>query len=145
MAVGVEAHRAALEEYPRERAPLEWARTQNSLGVALSDLSWLEGNKERLEEAVAAYESALKERTVNVDRSSGPERRTIWAARRWTCRQAAAVMVTPRPYRQSRAARAENSCIQIGKAGKTGAKISSRIAFPWRGSANMPLNTSCTR
>ena len=63
MAVGVEAHRAALEEYTRERAPLEWARTQNSLGVALSDLSWLEGNIERLEEAVAAYESALKERT----------------------------------------------------------------------------------
>ena len=59
----MEAHRAALEEYTRERAPLEWARTQNSLGVALSDLSWLEGNIERLEEAVAAYESALKERT----------------------------------------------------------------------------------
>ena len=44
-------------------APLEWAKTQNNLGVAL----WLLGKREsgtaRLEEAVAAYREALQEKT----------------------------------------------------------------------------------
>ena len=34
----VEAYRAALEEYTRERVPLDWAMTQNNLGNALQAL-----------------------------------------------------------------------------------------------------------
>ena len=59
----VEAHRAALEEYTRERVPLAWALTQNNLGNALRILGEREGGTERLVEAAAAYRAALEEYT----------------------------------------------------------------------------------
>ena len=43
--------------------PLEWARTQNNLGNALRALGERESGTAKLEEAVAAYREALKERT----------------------------------------------------------------------------------
>jgi tetratricopeptide (TPR) repeat protein len=43
--------------------PLQWARTQNNLGNALTVLGERESGTARLEEAVAAYHEALKERT----------------------------------------------------------------------------------
>ena len=52
-----------LEEYPRERAPLQWAATQNNLGNALWALGERESGTARLEEAVAAYLAALEENT----------------------------------------------------------------------------------
>ncbi|MBF0391425.1 MAG: hypothetical protein HQL38_01985, partial [Alphaproteobacteria bacterium] len=59
----VVAYRAALEEYTRERAPLDWAMTQNYLGIALCSLGEREGGTARLEEAVAAHRAALEEWT----------------------------------------------------------------------------------
>jgi tetratricopeptide (TPR) repeat protein len=59
----VAAYRAALKEYTRERVPLQWATTQNNLGVALMRLGEREGDTARLEDAVAAYRAALAERT----------------------------------------------------------------------------------
>ena len=59
----VAAYRAALEEWTRERVPLEWATTQNNLGNALRTLGERESGTARLEEAVAAYRAALEERT----------------------------------------------------------------------------------
>jgi tetratricopeptide (TPR) repeat protein len=59
----VAAYRAALEEWTRERVPLDWAMTQNNLGAALSTLGERESGTARLEEAVAAYRAALMERT----------------------------------------------------------------------------------
>ena len=53
----------ALEEYPRERAPLDWALTQHRLGNALQLLGARERGTERLEQAVATYHGALEERT----------------------------------------------------------------------------------
>ena len=53
----------ALKERTRERVPLDWAATQNNLGVALTTLGERESGTERLEQAVAAYTEALKERT----------------------------------------------------------------------------------
>ena len=50
----------ALRRAPRE---LDWARTQNNLGNALRTLGERESGTARLEEAVAAYRAALKERT----------------------------------------------------------------------------------
>jgi tetratricopeptide (TPR) repeat protein len=50
----VAAHREALEEDTRERAPLNWARTQVNLGVALETLGERESGPGKLEEAVAA-------------------------------------------------------------------------------------------
>ena len=38
LAEAVAAYRAALEEWTRERAPLDWAMTQNNHGNALSEL-----------------------------------------------------------------------------------------------------------
>ena len=43
--------------------PLNWATTQNNLGLALWRLGERESGTERLEEAVAAYLAALEERT----------------------------------------------------------------------------------
>ena len=43
--------------------PLDWAATQNNLGVALRSLGGREGGTERLEEAIDAYRAALEERT----------------------------------------------------------------------------------
>ncbi len=57
------AFRAALEERTRERAPLDWAMTQNNLGNALEELGTREKGTARLEEAVAAYRAALQEWT----------------------------------------------------------------------------------
>jgi tetratricopeptide (TPR) repeat protein len=58
----IAACRLALQEYPRERAPLDWAMAQDHLGVVLATLGQQEEGTARLEEAVAAYRQALKER-----------------------------------------------------------------------------------
>jgi tetratricopeptide (TPR) repeat protein len=55
--------RAALEEYTRERVPLDWAAMQHNLGAALDTLGERESGTKRLEEAVTAYRAALEERT----------------------------------------------------------------------------------
>jgi tetratricopeptide (TPR) repeat protein len=52
-----------LKECTRDRVPLDWAATQNDLGMVLYRLGELEAGTTRLEEAVAAYQEALKERT----------------------------------------------------------------------------------
>ncbi len=59
----VAACRAALEEYTRERVPLQWAATQNNLGNALRILGERESGTARLAEAVAGFRAALQERT----------------------------------------------------------------------------------
>jgi tetratricopeptide (TPR) repeat protein len=52
-----------VELQPRERVPLDWAATQNNLGLALWSLGERESGTAKLEEAVAAYREALQERT----------------------------------------------------------------------------------
>jgi tetratricopeptide (TPR) repeat protein len=64
----VAAYRAALQECPRERVPLDWAMTQNNLGTALTSLGITslgerESSTRRLEEAIIVLREALKERT----------------------------------------------------------------------------------
>ena len=58
----VEAHGAALQELTRDRVPLEWAMTQNNLGLVLASLGGRERDTTLLEEAVAAFRGALEER-----------------------------------------------------------------------------------
>ncbi|MCB2099903.1 MAG: tetratricopeptide repeat protein [Rhodobacterales bacterium] len=59
----IDAYRATLEEWTRERVPLKWAGAQNNLGSALQALGERESGTARLEEAVAAYRAALEEWT----------------------------------------------------------------------------------
>ena len=59
----VAAYRAALEEWTRERVPLQWAATQNNLGGALQSIGERESGAARLDEAVATFRAALQERT----------------------------------------------------------------------------------
>jgi tetratricopeptide (TPR) repeat protein len=59
----VAAHREALKELTRERAPFFWAMTQENLGVALRSLGERESGTANLEAAVAAHREALTERT----------------------------------------------------------------------------------
>jgi tetratricopeptide (TPR) repeat protein len=61
--ISIEACHEALKELTRERAPLEWAATQNNLGNALCSLGERGYCTGKLEEAVAAYCEALKELT----------------------------------------------------------------------------------
>jgi len=59
----IAAYRSALKEYTREKAPLQWAATQNNLGNGLASLGEREIGTERLEAAVASFREALKEYT----------------------------------------------------------------------------------
>ena len=62
--VAIESYRKlAHEDWPRERAPVDWFATQHALGVALRTLGERETGTARLEEAVAALREALKEGT----------------------------------------------------------------------------------
>ena len=60
LAASIAAHRAALEERTRQRAPLDWAMTQNNLGATLQRLGERESGTAHLEDAVEAYRAALK-------------------------------------------------------------------------------------
>ncbi|MBR9850545.1 MAG: tetratricopeptide repeat protein [Rhodobacteraceae bacterium] len=57
------AYRAALEEWTREKMPLDWAMAQNNLGNVLQTLGERESGTERLEQAVTAFRAALEEGT----------------------------------------------------------------------------------
>src|SRR5215467_8662658 len=59
----IDRRKRLLELIPREREPLQWARTQNNLGRALWRLGERESGTAKLEEAVAAFREALKELT----------------------------------------------------------------------------------
>jgi len=59
----VDAYNAALQEWTRDKVPLQWAMTQNNLGNALKALGERESGTERLEAAVDAYNAALEELT----------------------------------------------------------------------------------
>jgi uncharacterized caspase-like protein len=59
----IAAYGQALALAPRERAPEDWAMTQNNLGAALKILGERESGPERLEQAVQAYRAALEEST----------------------------------------------------------------------------------
>ena len=55
----VSSFRLALQEWTRERVPLQWAQTQMSLGVVLSALGERETGTARLVEAVTAWDLSL--------------------------------------------------------------------------------------
>jgi tetratricopeptide (TPR) repeat protein len=57
------AFQEALKERTRERIPLDWATTQNGLGVVLTDLGEQETGTAQLEAALTAFQEALKEIT----------------------------------------------------------------------------------
>ena len=59
----IEVYERALQERTRDRVPLDWAGTENNLGIALGTLGERESGTARLEEAVAAYRAALEELT----------------------------------------------------------------------------------
>jgi tetratricopeptide (TPR) repeat protein len=59
----IERYKGLLKLRPRERVPLDWASTQNDLGVVLGTLGWRESETTKLEEAVTAFREALRERT----------------------------------------------------------------------------------
>jgi hypothetical protein len=69
IARAVEASRSALEMRSRERNPLAWASTRNSLGSALFLLDKNRNSTEHLEEAAACFSDALDVyRTVGANR-----------------------------------------------------------------------------
>jgi tetratricopeptide (TPR) repeat protein len=59
----IAVYRVALSLAARAEQSLDWAATQNNLGLALARLGERETDTERLEEAVEAYRAALTERT----------------------------------------------------------------------------------
>jgi tetratricopeptide (TPR) repeat protein len=63
LATAIDFYKRVLTIRPRDKALLEWAKTQNKLGIALSLLGARESGTARLEEAAAAFREALKERT----------------------------------------------------------------------------------
>jgi tetratricopeptide (TPR) repeat protein len=71
LAEAIDIYRQCLALAPRSERPLDWTMTQNNLGNALQALGERESGTTRLEEAVAAYHDALRERT-RARRSIGP-------------------------------------------------------------------------
>ena len=63
----VKAQREALDEWTRDRVPLQWATVQNNLGTALRALGERESGTALLEEAVKVYHSVLDVRTQDSD------------------------------------------------------------------------------
>jgi tetratricopeptide (TPR) repeat protein len=63
LAEAIVLYRKVLEASTRERVPIQWATTQNNLGVALTNLGGREGGTETLQQAVDAFREALEERT----------------------------------------------------------------------------------
>ena len=61
--LAIDRYRAFAQATDRATTPLDWARTQNDLGIALWTLGERESGTARLEEAVAAYRAALQEMT----------------------------------------------------------------------------------
>jgi tetratricopeptide (TPR) repeat protein len=59
----ITVYEAALLEFSRERAPIDWAMTQSNLGNALFAVGEREVGTARLEQAVAAHLAALQEMT----------------------------------------------------------------------------------
>ncbi|TMJ80811.1 MAG: tetratricopeptide repeat protein [Alphaproteobacteria bacterium] len=59
----IERYRRLVDLASRERVPLEWARIQDGLGIALTILGRRESGTAIIEEAVATFREALKERT----------------------------------------------------------------------------------
>ena len=57
----IETYKSLLKSYTRDLTPLDWAMTQNNLGLALLRLGERENGTERLEEAVTACKAALEE------------------------------------------------------------------------------------
>jgi hypothetical protein len=72
------AVRAALEEYTRERVPLDWAITQNNLGTAFGHFRARESGTARLEEAVAAYRAGWRSGRASACRSIARRQNKIW-------------------------------------------------------------------
>jgi hypothetical protein len=52
LAESIELYRKVLDEYSRERVPLDWAMTPNNLGIELQTLGERESGMARLGEAV---------------------------------------------------------------------------------------------
>jgi tetratricopeptide (TPR) repeat protein len=63
LATAIAFFKKVLTLRPRDKAPLDWAKAQNDLGLGLWRLGERESGTARLEAAVAAYREALKERT----------------------------------------------------------------------------------
>jgi hypothetical protein len=55
----VAAYRETLQEWTRERVPLDWATTQNKLCNALRTLGERKSGTARVQEAVAAFDACL--------------------------------------------------------------------------------------
>jgi len=58
-------YRRCLALVPRQTRPLDWATTQDSLGIALSRLGEIKSSTDYLKEAVAAYCEALQELSIS--------------------------------------------------------------------------------
>ena len=133
----------------RERAPLDWAKTQYDLGDALFSLGKRENGTARLEEAAAAYRAALEVYTRVALRSTGPRRqsnlgkvlqtlgerengtagwrrRSLPTARRWRNRIASACRLSGPDPGQSRrrAAEARRARERHGAAGTGDCRLS---------------------
>jgi tetratricopeptide (TPR) repeat protein len=63
LAEAINVYRESLLLAPRSERPLDWATTQNDLGIALRTLGERESGTARLEEAVVAFRDVLEERT----------------------------------------------------------------------------------
>ena len=77
----VEAFQAALTEWTREGATLDWAQAINDLGIANLELGERESGTDHVDEAIADFMLRLRFELESEFRSIGRRRRPILASR----------------------------------------------------------------
>lgn len=71
----IEAFRAALTEWTRDRVPLDWAKTQNNLGIALGRLWRLNRVERYADEAEACFRAVIDLHTERGDQAAAARAR----------------------------------------------------------------------
>jgi tetratricopeptide (TPR) repeat protein len=79
--LAIDRRKQLVDLTPRARVPLEWAKTQNSLGIALSSLGQRESGTAKLEAAVPPIAKRSRSGRASVCHSTGPRPTAIWALR----------------------------------------------------------------
>jgi tetratricopeptide (TPR) repeat protein len=96
----ITVYHEAMKDWPRERAPLEWAETQESIASALWEIADREDSTTRYEEAMAAYHETLKERTRERAPLDWARTQASGYAREHASRRGAQLGADPRPSRR---------------------------------------------
>jgi hypothetical protein len=92
----IELYQVALEVYTQRDFPVQWATTQNNLGLAYSALPGGDRNA-NLQQAIACYQAALEVRTGGISPLIGPRPKITWVLPTQSCPAETATLTSRKP------------------------------------------------